>query len=166
MPTPGSRSASRPLLERHPGILRVFTAADVPGENSFGIYPHLKDQPVFAQAHVRHRGEPVLALVGTSAGIEAVDAAELPIAWEPLPALHGIAAALAEGAPAIHADKPDNILTRGLVETGDPDPRNCRRRMWRAASNLVCRACLHRAGSRLGAAGRDRVEVTASTQAR
>ena len=39
-----------PFLHRNPGIVRVFTARDVPGENSFGIYPDLKDQPVFAEA--------------------------------------------------------------------------------------------------------------------
>ena len=45
-----------------------LTAADVPGRNGFGIYPDLKDQPVLAQGEVRHRGEPVLALVGTARG--------------------------------------------------------------------------------------------------
>ncbi len=108
-----------PFLARHPGIVRVFTAADVPGENSFGIYPDLKDQPVLAQARVRYRGEPVLALAGTREAVGAVHAADLPIAWEPLPALSGINAALAPGAPAIHAAKPDNVLTRGLLEQGD-----------------------------------------------
>jgi aldehyde oxidoreductase len=109
-----------PFLHRNPGIVRVFTARDVPGENSFGIYPDLKDQPVFAEAFVRHRGEPVLALVGSRDAVDSVDAADLPIVWEPLAALHGIQAALAEGAPAIHASKPDNILTSGIVESGDP----------------------------------------------
>ena len=65
---------------------------------------------------MRYRGEAVLALVGTHEAVEAVRAADLPIVWEPLPALHGIEAALADGAPAIHARKPDNILTRGVVE--------------------------------------------------
>lgn len=108
-----------PFLHRNPGIVRVFTARDVPGENSFGIYPDLKDQPVFTEASVRYRGEAVLALVGAREVVEAVRAADLPIVWEPLPALHGIEAALADGAPAIHASKPDNILTRGIVECGD-----------------------------------------------
>ena len=109
-----------PYLQRNLGIVRIFTARDVPGENSFGIYPDLKDQPVFAEGFVRHRGEPVLALVGSREAVDSVLAADLPIAWEPLPALHGIQAALAEGAPAIHADKPDNVLTTGVVECGDP----------------------------------------------
>ncbi|MGL5116238.1 MAG: 2Fe-2S iron-sulfur cluster-binding protein, partial [Beijerinckiaceae bacterium] len=45
-----------PFLASHPGITRVLTAADVPGKNSFGIYPDLKDQPVLAEHHVRYRG--------------------------------------------------------------------------------------------------------------
>lgn len=108
-----------PFLVRNPGIVRIFTARDVPGENSFGIYPDIKDQPVFAEGFVRYRGEAVLALAGTRDAVEAVQAADLPIVWEPLPALHGVQAARAEGAPAIHANKPDNILVRGIVVCGD-----------------------------------------------
>ena len=67
-----SRSAiSTPLLARHPGLLRVLTAADVPA-NRFGIYPHLKDQPVLADGIVRYRGEAVAALLGERAALEAV----------------------------------------------------------------------------------------------
>ncbi len=60
-----------PLLARHPGLLRVLTAADVP-VNGFGIYPHLKDQPVLADGVVRYRGEAVVALLGERAAIEAI----------------------------------------------------------------------------------------------
>jgi CO/xanthine dehydrogenase Mo-binding subunit/aerobic-type carbon monoxide dehydrogenase small subunit (CoxS/CutS family) len=109
-----------PFLHRNPGIVRVFTARDVPGENSFGIYPDLKDQPVFAEDFVLHRGEAVLALVGSREAVDSVVAADLPIVWEPLPALHGIQAALAAGAAAIHTHEPGNILTSGIVESGDP----------------------------------------------
>ncbi len=49
-----------PFRARHPGLLRVLTAADVPGRNGFGIYPDIKDQPVFADGEVRYRGEAVL----------------------------------------------------------------------------------------------------------
>ena len=111
-----------PFAACNPGIVRILTARDVPGENSFGIYPDLKDQPVFAEGFVRYRGEPVLALVGTLEAVEAVQVADLPIAWEPLAALHGIKAALTDGAPAIHANKPGNILTSGIVECGNPAP--------------------------------------------
>ena len=50
---------------RTPGLAAILTAADVPGENSFGVFPNTKDQPVLAPGFVRFRGEAVLALVGT-----------------------------------------------------------------------------------------------------
>ncbi len=105
----------------HPGIVHVLSAKDVPGENSFGIYPDLKDQPVLADGHVRYRGEAVLALIGDKEAINAVHAADVPITWQVEPALIGIAAATATGAPALHSFRPDNVLTRGHVEKGDPD---------------------------------------------
>jgi CO/xanthine dehydrogenase Mo-binding subunit/aerobic-type carbon monoxide dehydrogenase small subunit (CoxS/CutS family) len=102
-----------------PGLVKVFTPADVPGENSFGIYPHLKDQPVFSTGETRYRGECVLAIVGEKAAVEAVRLEEFPIAWEVLPPMIGPEAALADTAFALHEFAPDNVLTRGNVECGD-----------------------------------------------
>jgi aldehyde oxidoreductase len=107
------------LRDKYPGLVRVLTAADIPGTNRFGIYPTGKDQPVFAEAHARFRGEAVLALVGDIAAITDIDDDEVPIRWEPLPAVIGTDAALAPGAPILHADKPDNILITGRVARGD-----------------------------------------------
>ncbi|MFM9974939.1 MAG: molybdopterin-dependent oxidoreductase, partial [Beijerinckiaceae bacterium] len=109
------------FAKTHPGITRVLSARDVPGENSFGIYPDLKDQPVLADGHVRYRGEAVLALIGDKQAVEAITADMLPLTWQVQEPLIGVEAALAAGAPALHAFKPDNVLTRGLVEKGDPD---------------------------------------------
>jgi CO/xanthine dehydrogenase Mo-binding subunit/aerobic-type carbon monoxide dehydrogenase small subunit (CoxS/CutS family) len=103
----------------HPGLLRVLTAADVPGNNGFGIYPHIKDQPVLAEDHVRYRGEAVLALVGEPAAVRAIPEEEIPIAWHPEAAVTGIEAALAPGAAAVQEAKPDNVLTRGRLVKGD-----------------------------------------------
>lgn len=101
------------------GLEAILTHRDVPGLNAFGIMPNLKDQPVLAEGEVRFRGEAVLALVGTRAAVEAARDAELPIAWEPLPALHGVEAATAEGAPQLHAHAPGNVLVRGRLVRGD-----------------------------------------------
>ncbi len=109
-----------PLLAAHPGLERVLTHADVPF-NGFGIYPDIKDQPVLARDVVRHRGEAVVALVGDKDTVEAIDLDTLPITYEPLPAVDGLEAALAAGAHAVQADKPDNILIRGRVVSGDAD---------------------------------------------
>ena len=108
-----------PLRVRHPGLAAVLTAADVPGSNRFGIYPTGKDQPVLAEGEVRFRGEAVLALVGGSGDLAAIRDDEVPVAWTPLDPVEGLEAALAEGAAAVQADKPDNLLTRGLVRKGD-----------------------------------------------
>ena len=102
----------------HPGIERVLSARDVPS-NGFGIYPHIKDQPVLADGVARFRGEAVLALVGTRAAVEAVADDELPLRYTALPPVMGIAAAAAPNAPLVQADKPDNILLDGWVRKGD-----------------------------------------------
>ena len=102
----------------HPGIARVLCARDVPS-NGFGIYPHIKDQPVLAEGVVRFRGEAVLALVGTRAAVESVLEAELPIRYAVLPPVMGIGAAAAPGAPLVQADKPGNILQDGGLKKGD-----------------------------------------------
>ncbi len=110
------------LHRRHPGLLRVLTAADVPGNNGFGIYPDVKDQPVFADGYVRYRGEAVAALVARDAETLAeIGDDELPIDWRPLPAVETLDDAAAPDAPALHADRPGNLLTEGRVARGDPD---------------------------------------------
>ncbi|WP_421992253.1 molybdopterin-dependent oxidoreductase [Roseococcus sp.] len=107
------------FLAAHPGIRAVLSAKDVPGRNGYGIYPHLKDQPVFAEERVLYRGDPVCAVVGTRAAVEALRFEALPIAWEVLPPLTDPGTAL-RSAP-LHAAFPDNVLTTGFVRRGDAE---------------------------------------------
>jgi CO/xanthine dehydrogenase Mo-binding subunit/aerobic-type carbon monoxide dehydrogenase small subunit (CoxS/CutS family) len=108
-----------PLRARHPGIVDVLTAADVPGQNRYGIYPTGKDQPALADGFVRHRGEAVLALVGEEDTLAAIDERDVPITWHPEEPLRTIADALAPGAPQLHEASPGNILVEGRLATGD-----------------------------------------------
>ena len=110
-----------PLRARFPGLVRVLTAADIPGQNRYGIYATGKDQPALADGMVRHRGEAVLALISDEATIAAIDDRDVPIAWEPLPPLTGLEAALAPAAPQLHEASPGNVLVRGRVARGDVD---------------------------------------------
>ena len=105
-----------PLLAAHPGLVRVLTAADVPGRNLYGIYPTGKDQPVLAEGVVRHRGEPICALVGDAETLAAIPDDMVPISWEPLPPVTFDDAATA---PDLHDHAPGNVLCRGRVATGD-----------------------------------------------
>ena len=109
------------LVRDTPGLEAILGAADVPGENSFGIYPHLKDQPVFADGNVRYRGEAVLALVGEREVVESFPLDTLPIRWTPESSVHGVAEATAANAPTVHETHPDNVLVHGHVEKGDVD---------------------------------------------
>ncbi len=49
---------------RHGIAVPVFTAADIPGENRFGVIPTFADQPALAEGHVRMRGEAVALVAG------------------------------------------------------------------------------------------------------
>jgi CO/xanthine dehydrogenase Mo-binding subunit/aerobic-type carbon monoxide dehydrogenase small subunit (CoxS/CutS family) len=109
------------LHRRFPGLVAVLAAADIPGANRFGVFAEHRDQPALAEGHARYRGEAVLALVGDEATIAAIRDDDVPIAWEILPPLAGIDAALAPGAPALHDAHPDNVLTRGRVVKGTID---------------------------------------------
>ena len=114
------------VIETTPGLVAILTADDVPGENSFGIFAHLRDQPVFAPGKVRFRGEAVLALVGSREAVEGVSDSDLPIAWVPLYPLSGIDSAVAPGAPALHPHAAGNILTRGNLKCGDIEAGHAR----------------------------------------
>ena len=110
------------LHARYPGLTRILTAADVPGVNGFGIYPDIKDQPVLAPGIARYRGEAVAALVGDGDILHLLTDDELPIVWEPLPALCDPRDAVAPGAAAVQPAHPDNVLTHGRVHAGEVPP--------------------------------------------
>jgi aldehyde oxidoreductase len=106
-------------LAGHPGLVAVFSARDVPGENRFGVIGPFADQPALAEHAARFRGEAVALLVGEAEAMRELDLARFPIEWENLPALTTIDAALAADAPLIQAGRAGNILTRGRVARGN-----------------------------------------------
>ena len=101
------------------GVVRVFTAADVPGRNCYGVIPAFADQPVFAASVVRFRGEAVAAVAGSAEAMAELDLGGFPVVWQPLPALTDIDAAQAGGAQPLHEKRVGNILTTGRVAKGD-----------------------------------------------
>ncbi|UUP17550.1 molybdopterin-dependent oxidoreductase [Nitratireductor thuwali] len=114
----GDREA---FIAAHPGIVGVFTAADIPGENRFGVIPPFADQPALAEGRARFRGEAVALIAGERDAIEALDPARFPIAWTELPYCLTTEEARTPGAKLVHEERPDNLLTQGLVESGDPE---------------------------------------------
>ncbi|HUF44736.1 MAG TPA: molybdopterin cofactor-binding domain-containing protein [Aestuariivirgaceae bacterium] len=106
---------------RHPGILDVMAAKDIPGRNCFGVIPPMADQPVFAEGEARFRGEAVAAVVGEPDAINGLGTQDFPVTWEPLAPLLEPDEALAEGADLVHAARAGNVLVRGQVNKGDAD---------------------------------------------
>ncbi|ANK80271.1 MAG: aldehyde oxidase [Rhizobiales bacterium NRL2] len=108
------------FLLANPGLRRVFTADDIPGENRFGVIPPFADQPVFAtNGQARFRGEAVAAVVGERDAVQALDPADFPVEWEELEPLLDPASARATNAAKVHRDRAGNILVKGFVERGD-----------------------------------------------
>lgn len=108
------------FIDATPGLIAALTAADIPGENRFGVIPPFADQPVFAMdGETRFKGEAVAALVGEPEVLIGLDLDAVPIAWTELEPAMSVKAASA-GDP-LHEQRPDNILVEGFVARGDVD---------------------------------------------
>ncbi|TPK41129.1 molybdopterin-dependent oxidoreductase [Mesorhizobium sp. B2-5-3] len=104
-----------------PGIAGIFTAADIPGKNCFGVIGPFADQPALAEGLARFRGEAVALVAGEREAMLDLDLSDFPIRWTELPHLLQPCEAQAEGAALIHVNRPANLLTKGFVERGDPE---------------------------------------------
>ncbi|TPK89793.1 molybdopterin-dependent oxidoreductase [Mesorhizobium sp. B2-4-17] len=107
--------------KRHPGVAGVFTAADIPGKNCFGVIGPFADQPALADGFARLRGEAVALVAGEREAILDLDLSDFPVRWTELPHFLQSGEAQAEGAVLIHDNRPANLLTKGFVERGDPE---------------------------------------------
>ncbi|MGH6690972.1 MAG: xanthine dehydrogenase family protein molybdopterin-binding subunit, partial [Gammaproteobacteria bacterium] len=119
--------ASRALA--HPGVEAVLTGEDARAAGFKSLpnivsYPGKDGQqirkpffPVLAMGRVRYVGEPVAMVVADTAAL-AEDARELiEVEYNDLPAATGFDAAVAPGAPQLHADVPGNLAFE--YESGD-----------------------------------------------
>lgn len=109
------------FIAAHPGIVAVFTAADIPGENRFGVIPPFADQPALAGGRARFRGEAVALIAGEHAAIEALDMDAFPVSWKALPHALTPDEARRPDFPDLHEGRTGNQLTQGFVESGDPE---------------------------------------------
>lgn len=108
-------------VKSRPGIAGVFTAADIPGKNCFGVIAPFADQPALAEGISRFRGEAVALVAGEREAILDLDLADFPVSWTELPHFLETGEAQAGGAPLVHENRPANLLTSGFVERGDPE---------------------------------------------
>jgi len=107
------------FLARNPGLAGVYTAADIPGRNRFGVIPAFADQPALAEQETRFRGEAVAVVAGERAAIAKLDLRDFSVTWHPLP--HALLPGDAETAEPLHGERKGNLLTQGFVERGEPE---------------------------------------------
>jgi xanthine dehydrogenase molybdenum-binding subunit len=103
-----------------PGVERVLTAADVPGDRWVGLL--YADWPVFVATgeEVRCAGDVLAAVAAVDARTARAAAALVRVDYEPLPPVTDPEAALAPGAPRINP-RHDNLLQRSVIRRGDVD---------------------------------------------
>jgi CO/xanthine dehydrogenase Mo-binding subunit len=99
-----------------PGVVAVYTAADVPF-NAFGLIEH--DQPVLCGEVVRFVGDKVALVVAETAQTAAAAAALVDVTYEDLPVVADARSALAPGAPLVHPARGTNELYHCRIRKGD-----------------------------------------------
>ncbi len=102
--------------ERAPGVVRIFTARDMP-VNEFGLI--FFDAPVLVTDTVRWVGEKIACVVAETEK-QAEHARELiEVEYEDLPALTDPREAMRDAAQQIHPHYPGNIIKHILIRKGD-----------------------------------------------
>ena len=108
--------------EKHPGVVRVVTARDIPGRKTFGLlHPN---QQVLAEERVLYIGDS-LAVVFAESEVQAAAARErIQVRYEPLQGIFSVEDAMREDAPVLHEGKrtvSHTRVRRGEVERGFAD---------------------------------------------
>jgi len=96
--------------EQMPGLVRIFTYKDVPGENQIGgIVP---DEPLLAEHHVHFQGMPVVLVVAESVEEAKMALKKIKIDIEPLPIITD---------PRVAREKGELIVPPRTFKIGDVD---------------------------------------------
>src|SRR6185436_12447234 len=101
---------------RLPGVKAIVTGADC--DKTFGVLPIARSEHPLAREKVRYRGEPVAAVaaIDDATAKHALDLIKLKV--RELPAYYSSKQAMAAGASAIHAHRPNNVERDVLFELG------------------------------------------------
>lgn len=100
-----------------PGVLKVLTSDDIPGEKAFG--PLLHDQPPLVVDLVRHLGEPVAVVVAETRAAAEQAAKLVKIECDPIEPVHNAVDAVDPQAPRLYAE--GNLISHYEVRDGNID---------------------------------------------
>ena len=102
-----------------PGVVDVFTAADIPGENKIGHLKHDQYTMIPVGGLTHYLGD-AIALVAAE-DMETAEKAKklIKVEYEVLPAVHNIQEAAAEGAPLVFDEETTNVQAYKHVSRGN-----------------------------------------------
>jgi aerobic carbon-monoxide dehydrogenase large subunit len=108
---------------KHPGVVAVFTGADMTGVNSLPcgwLLPELKVPPhmPLASDAARYVGDPVAVVIADTQDAAQDAADKVSVTWHVQPAVSVTDQATAGGSPQIHAVAPSNVAFKWQI--GDP----------------------------------------------
>ena len=105
--------------EQLPGVHRVVTAADIPGDPYVGLIE--QDWPVYIGVGevTRCTGDVIATVVADSQPLARRAASRIRIEYEVLEPVTDPHAALAEGAPLVHPQRDTNLLSKSVLQRGD-----------------------------------------------
>ena len=103
-----------------PGVKAVITAKDLPPV-VYGFGDRRADMTVFATDRVRYKGDEIAAVAAIDEDTAAEALERIVVEYEDLPAVFDPEEAVAEGAPQLHGDSPNNIGVRIHINKGDMD---------------------------------------------
>jgi CO/xanthine dehydrogenase Mo-binding subunit len=108
------------------GVVAVLTGADLGDLDPY--YGHaIRDRPVVALDRVRFSGEPVAAVAAETEAIAEAAVSRIVVEYEELPAVVGVRAALASGAPLLHEGPQRSGFAHGLGDLGAREGNVCYR---------------------------------------
>jgi aldehyde oxidoreductase len=102
-----------------PGVIRVFTAPDIPGQRCIGLI--VEDWPVMVaiDEEIRYVGDVLAGVVAETEAAARAAVRKIKVDYEVLPAVTNVDQATAKDAPRLHPD--GNILSVTTLRRGDPD---------------------------------------------
>ena len=105
---------------KHPGVVAIFTGADMTGVNSLPcgwLLPELKVPPhmPLAGGAARYVGDPVAVVIANTQDAAQDAADKVKVTWEPLAAVSATDKATAAGSPQIHEVAPSNVAFKWQI---------------------------------------------------
>ena len=105
-----------------PGVVRVFTAADVPGEHRLGIIAVSQDQEFLAPSVVRQPYQCVALVAAETLEAARAGARAVKVDYDFQPGVYSYDEAMAPDAPLVQPEHPaGNLLRENKIRRGDAD---------------------------------------------